>query len=85
MKENRDKSGKARDSNEPPDTFENSQVHRCETIDEGTDAFMQWMNSADKKSLSSANPIVLIKFKSLTEVREIIINDTKIILIIFGS
>lgn len=64
MKENRDKSGEARDSSEPPDTFENSQVHRCETIDEGTDAFMQWMNSADKKSLSSANPIVLIKFKN---------------------
>jgi len=64
LKENRDKSGEARDSSEPPDKFENSQVHRCETIDEGTDAFMQWMNSADKKSLSSANPIVLIKFKN---------------------
>jgi len=47
-----------RSLDEPPDT--NS--HTCETLDDGTEAFMQWMNSADKKSLSSGNPIVLVKF-----------------------
>jgi hypothetical protein len=35
---------------------------KCETLEDGTEAFMKWMNSTDKKSLSSANPIVLIKF-----------------------
>ena len=62
MKENHDKSGEEHDTTEPQDSVNNNHVHRCETIDDGTDAFMQWMNSADKKSLSSANPIVLIKF-----------------------
>ena len=62
MKENHDKSGEEHDTTEPPDRINSNHVHRCETIDDGTDAFMQWMNSADKKSLSSANPIVLIKF-----------------------
>ena len=48
------------DSNEPPD--ENRVVNRCETIEDGTEAFMQWMGSSDKKSLKSDNPIVLVKF-----------------------
>ena len=48
------------DPNEPPD--ENKFVNRCETIEDGTEAFMQWMGSPDKKSLKSDNPIVLAKF-----------------------
>jgi hypothetical protein len=45
---------------DPPDA-KNDRV-KCETLEDGTEAFMKWMNSTDKKSLSSANPIVLIKF-----------------------
>ena len=38
-------------------------VNKCETLDEGTIAFMHWLNSDDKKSLAStSNPIVLLKF-----------------------
>jgi hypothetical protein len=38
-------------------------LNKCETLDEGTFAFMHWLNSEDKKSLSSNdNPIVLLKF-----------------------
>jgi hypothetical protein len=48
------------DLSEPPD--ENKHLNKCETIEDGTEAFMQWMGSADKKSLKSENPIVLIKF-----------------------
>ena len=48
------------DPNEPPD--ENKFVNRCETIEDGTEAFMKWMGSPDKKSLNSDNPIVLVKF-----------------------
>ena len=36
--------------------------NKCESLDEGTFAFMHWMSSADKKSLTSDNPIVLVKF-----------------------
>jgi hypothetical protein len=38
--------------------------NKCETLDEGTFAFMHWLNSEDKRSLSSNtdNPIVLLKF-----------------------
>lgn len=48
------------DPSEPPD--DNKQLNKCETIEDGTEAFMQWMGSSDKKSLKSDNPIVLIKF-----------------------
>ena len=48
------------DPNEPPDN--NNQLHRCETIEDGTEAFMQWMGSSNKKSLNSDNALVLIKF-----------------------
>lgn len=37
-------------------------INRCETIDEGTSAFMQWLNSEDKKSINSGNPLILLKF-----------------------
>lgn len=62
MKENHDNLGEEENSNlnEPPDS--NNQFHRCETIEYGTEAFMLWMSSSDKKSLTSDNPIVLIKF-----------------------
>jgi|SRR5215831_5128920 len=41
----------------------NIKLNKCETLDEGTFAFMHWLNSNDKKSLgSTANPIVLLKF-----------------------
>jgi hypothetical protein len=40
-----------------------NKFNKCETLDEGTFAFMHWLNSKDKKSLSSIdNPIVLLKF-----------------------
>lgn len=36
---------------------------KCETLEEGTYAFMHWLNSQDKRSLASTdNPIVLLKF-----------------------
>ena len=62
MNQNQENSGEENNSNlnEPPDS--DSHVHRCETIDDGTEAFMQWMGSSDKKSHTSDNPIVLTKF-----------------------
>ena len=64
MKENNDSGNGASNNgdsyNEPPD--DNNDIVKCETLEDGTEAFMKWMNSTDKKSLSSANPIVLIKF-----------------------
>jgi hypothetical protein len=56
----------------PPDSSvhdnnsSNNNKHRfhnkCESLDEGTFAFMHWMNSEYKKSITSDNPIVLLKF-----------------------
>lgn len=62
MNQNQENSGEENNSNlnEPPDSNDDSQ--RCETIDDGTEAFMQWMGSSDKKSVTSDNPIVLKKF-----------------------
>jgi hypothetical protein len=38
-------------------------VNKCETLDEGTIAFMHWLNSEDKKSLApTSNSIALLKF-----------------------
>src|SRR5215471_16197473 len=40
-----------------------NKFNKCETLDEGMLAFMHWLNSENKKSLSSDdNPIVLLKF-----------------------
>ncbi|MDQ6866054.1 MAG: hypothetical protein M3044_19785 [Thermoproteota archaeon] len=59
------------DNNERSDDDSDSQsksktrnkFNKCETLDEGTFAFMHWLNSEDKRSLSSTdNPIVLLKF-----------------------
>ena len=36
--------------------------NKCESLDEGTFAFMHWMNSDNKKSITSDNPIILLKF-----------------------
>jgi hypothetical protein len=54
----------------PPDGDSESDNHRrcqskfnkCETLDEGTFAFMHWLNSEDKTLSSTDNPIVLLKF-----------------------
>ena len=61
MKENQVKSGEEHKSNLNNRPDSNSHVRSCETIDDGTEAFMQWMSSPDKKSFTSDNPIVLIK------------------------
>ncbi len=62
MKENHQTSGEEKNSNldDPPDN--NSNQTKYDTIEDGTEAFMQWMGSSDKKSLISGNPIVLVKF-----------------------
>ena len=60
MKQNPHKSEENSDPDEPPDG--KRQFTSCETIEDGTEAFMQWMGSSDKKSLASDNPIVLIRF-----------------------
>jgi hypothetical protein len=62
LKQNRENSAEDNNSNldEPPDG--DRHVHSCATIDDGTEAFMQWMASPDKKSVTSENPIVLKKF-----------------------
>jgi hypothetical protein len=52
--------GKARTSSEPGSNTRHND--KCESLEEGMSAFMHWLNSEDKKSLSSENPIVLLKF-----------------------
>ena len=37
-------------------------INKCETLEDGISAFMHWLNSEDKKSLSGENSIVLMKF-----------------------
>jgi hypothetical protein len=40
-----------------------SRINKCESLDQGTFAFLHWMNSDVKKSLSSSdNPIILKRF-----------------------
>ena len=50
-------------------------IHKCESLDEGTFAFMHWMNSDDKKSLTSENPMVLVRF---VNDKHTILYDTKL-------
>ena len=57
------------DGDEPPPDISGGQYNngdnnnnKCESLDEGTFAFMHWMNSENKKSITSDNPIVLLKF-----------------------
>jgi hypothetical protein len=57
------KDNKPAEHNYPRDNDNNKhRIHKCESLDEGTFAFMHWMNSDDKKSLTSENPMVLVKF-----------------------
>lgn len=51
-------SGRYNNDNDNKHGFHN----KCESLDEGTFAFMHWMNSENKKSITSDNPIVLLKF-----------------------
>ena len=40
-----------------------NKFNKCESLDEGIFAFMHWLNSEEKRSLSSTdNPMVLLKF-----------------------
>lgn len=55
-----DGNGKARTSSEPGSNTRPN--YKCESLEEGMSAFMHWLNSEDKKSLSGENPIVLLKF-----------------------
>ena len=57
------------DGDKPPPEIKSGQHNntdafhnKCESLDEGTFAFMCWMNSENKKSITSDNPIVLLKF-----------------------
>lgn len=59
----------SQDGDKPPPEIKSGQHNntdgfhnKCESLDEGTFAFMCWMNSENKKSISSDNPIVLLKF-----------------------
>jgi hypothetical protein len=51
-------SGRYNSDNDNKHGFHN----KCESLDEGTFAFMHWMNSENKKSIASDNPIILLKF-----------------------
>jgi hypothetical protein len=54
----------------------NNRSNKCETLDEGMFAFMHWLNSENKKSLSSIEiPIVLLKF---VNDKHTILYDTKL-------
>ena len=51
------------DDNSDSHSLQKRRFNKCETLDEGMFAFMHWLNSENKKSLSSDdNPIVLLKF-----------------------
>ena len=43
-------------------SFDVSGSNKCETLVHGTSAFMHWLNSEDKTSLTGENIIVLLKF-----------------------
>ena len=57
------------------DTNTGISFHKRESLEKGTHAFMRWLNSEDKQSLSGENPIVLLKF---TNDRCTIIYDTNL-------
>jgi hypothetical protein len=56
--------GRLADDSDTGSHSQNKQkFNKCETIEEGTFAFMHWLNSDNKTSLSATdNPIVLVKF-----------------------
>jgi hypothetical protein len=52
-----------RDNNSNNNNNSKHRFHnKCESLDEGTFAFMHWLNSENKKSITSDNPIILLKF-----------------------
>ena len=52
-----------RDNNNNNNNNSKHRFHnKCESLDEGTFAFMHWLNSENKKSITSDNPIILLKF-----------------------
>ena len=55
-------SGQNNDNNSSNNNNKHGFHNKCESLDEGTFAFMHWMNSDNKKSITSDNPIVLLKF-----------------------
>jgi hypothetical protein len=58
-----DSRGQNNDNNNNSGNNNKHRFHnKCESLDEGTFAFMCWMNSENKKSITSDNPIVLLKF-----------------------
>ena len=57
-----DSRGQNNDNNNSNNNNKHRFHNKCESLDEGTFAFMHWMNSENKKSISSDNPIVLLKF-----------------------
>ena len=57
-----DSRGQNNDNNNTNNNNKHRFHNKCESLDEGTFAFMCWMNSENKKSISSDNPIVLLKF-----------------------
>jgi hypothetical protein len=54
--------GQNNDKNNSSNNNKHRFHNKCESLDEGTFAFMCWMNSENKKSITSDNPIVLLKF-----------------------
>jgi hypothetical protein len=55
--------GKHHDNSNNNNNNSKHAIHnKCESLDEGTFAFMHWMNSDNKKSITSDNPIILLKF-----------------------
>ena len=64
--DNHNKEQSEEEGNDPDGHSKDKPEHKfnkCETLDEGTVAFMHWLNSKDKKSLSRTDtPIVLLKF-----------------------
>jgi hypothetical protein len=57
-----DSRGQNNDNNNGNNNNKHGFHNKCESLDEGTFAFMCWMNSENKKSITSDNPIVLLTF-----------------------
>jgi hypothetical protein len=69
-----DSNGKSFDRNNNNSSY--IKCDKCESLDEGTFAFMHWLNSEDKRSLSfTDNPIVLLKF---INDKHTILHDTRL-------
>jgi hypothetical protein len=64
-----------RNKNSEDNGFSNNErnQNKCDALEDGTAAFMKWMGSSDKESLTSENAIVLIK---LLNVHNTLLYDT---------